>query len=109
MIAEMRELLQKHSAAATFFLCSDYTMSFEEEARGLLADGHEFANHGTRDTSYYPLSSEDFEAELLRANREIERVAGDGKKTAVVPRPTGQIHHRDARGSDTTWHAPRIG
>ena len=40
-----RWLNQEHGAKATFFLCSDYVNGFEDDAKELLADGHEFANH----------------------------------------------------------------
>ena len=36
---------QDHNAKATFFLCTNYVEGFETEARHLLDDGHEFANH----------------------------------------------------------------
>ena len=42
---EAPQLFEEHGAKATFFLCSDYVAGFEDEAKTLLADGHEFANH----------------------------------------------------------------
>ena len=41
----VRSCCEEFGAKATFFLCSDYVDGFEDDAKGLLADGHEFANH----------------------------------------------------------------
>jgi peptidoglycan/xylan/chitin deacetylase (PgdA/CDA1 family) len=82
MVGEVRELLLRHQAAATFMLCSDYVRGREGDAKKLLEDGHEFGNHCPKDREYASLSPEDFETELRQTSRELEALLppGDGAK-----------------------------
>eukprot|EP00428_Durinskia_dybowskii_P016415 CAMPEP_0170226816 /NCGR_PEP_ID=MMETSP0116_2-20130129/13120_1 /TAXON_ID=400756 /ORGANISM="Durinskia baltica, Strain CSIRO CS-38" /LENGTH=274 /DNA_ID=CAMNT_0010477543 /DNA_START=63 /DNA_END=887 /DNA_ORIENTATION=+ len=80
MVKEVRELLAKHNAKATFMLCSDYVDGLEEDARALIADGHEFGNHCPEDREYASLPPERFEEELLKTNRKIEGLVGEGRR-----------------------------
>ncbi|CAE7248052.1 unnamed protein product [Symbiodinium pilosum] len=95
MITEVRQLLKEHSAKATFFLCSDYVDGFEEDAKGLLADGHEFANHCPSDgVDYYNMQPDEFEAELLKTSRKIQEVSGEVPRWFRAPQGkySGTMH-----------------
>lgn len=78
---EVLELLQKHDARATFFICSDYLSGCEEEAFALLGAGHEFANHLTADrvNYYHKLKPEKLQAELRKASEAIHALNGQVK------------------------------
>jgi len=73
MVQEVRDVLHKYGAHATFFVCTDYTTTDAATAQ-LLMDGHELGNHCSRDVSgyYCNLSSDDFKNEVLEANRCLE-------------------------------------
>mmetsp|Transcript_81292 Transcript_81292/g.252306 ORF Transcript_81292/g.252306 Transcript_81292/m.252306 type:complete len:257 (+) Transcript_81292:73-843(+) len=75
LVSEVRELLKRHAARATFFLCSEYLSGCETEAQQLLEDGHEFANHMTLDSHKWaggPL--EEFEADLRVCSDKLEEL-----------------------------------
>mmetsp|Transcript_114587 Transcript_114587/g.286397 ORF Transcript_114587/g.286397 Transcript_114587/m.286397 type:complete len:357 (-) Transcript_114587:75-1145(-) len=80
LVAEVRDMLRQHGAKATFMLCSDYLEGVEEEARGLLEDGHEFGNHCPKDREYYSLPPAEFEEELLKTNRKLESLLGEDRR-----------------------------
>ena len=91
MVPEIRLLLQRHGARATFFVCTDYTKP--DEARSLLRDGHELGNHLQRDACghYHKLAKEDFRAEVRAANAFLAR-ACDGRGTQTWFRaPQGRM------------------
>ena len=74
----MRELLARHNARATFFVCSKYLEGVEDAAADLVADGHEMGNHLVEDLAFvYPkMPLEEVGAELRRATGAIEAVRG---------------------------------
>lgn len=76
MSCEVRALLQRHNALATFFVCSEYLIA--ADAADLVSDGHELANHLCEDRQgyYAHLPPADFDAELGRASAAIARVPG---------------------------------
>lgn len=78
LIAEVRELLRKHGATATFMLCSDYVAGFEGEAKLLCEDGHEFGNHCPCDREYASVPPDQFEEQLLQTSRCLETILGEG-------------------------------
>eukprot|EP00434_Breviolum_minutum_P031949 symbB.v1.2.028252.t3/scaffold2980.1/size66004/1 len=95
MIPEVRNLLKEHQALATFFLCSDYVEGFEEEAKELLMDGHEFANHCPSDgVDYYNMPPVDFERELLKTSKKIQDLTGASPKWFRAPQGkySGSMH-----------------
>lgn len=59
-VKEVRELLEKHKAHATFLLIANRMRGCEDEARKLIADGHEFGCHAEEDRDYMHDSLEDF-------------------------------------------------
>eukprot|EP00931_Biecheleriopsis_adriatica_P104627 TRINITY_DN79273_c0_g1_i2.p1 TRINITY_DN79273_c0_g1~~TRINITY_DN79273_c0_g1_i2.p1 ORF type:complete len:247 (+),score=59.50 TRINITY_DN79273_c0_g1_i2:46-786(+) len=80
MAAEVRQLLKEHDATATFFLCSEYIQGpeLEGEARALIAEGHEFGNHCTKDGTFTSQSAEEFDETLLQSMSALEAIAGEG-------------------------------
>jgi peptidoglycan-N-acetylglucosamine deacetylase len=63
--------LRRHNARATFFLITGRLHGQEPLMRRLTAEGHELGNHFTRDRPSILLSPRAFEADLLRAHREL--------------------------------------
>jgi peptidoglycan-N-acetylglucosamine deacetylase len=63
--------LRRHDARATFFLITGRLQGQEPLMRRLTAEGHELGNHFTRDRPSILLSPRAFEADLLRAHREL--------------------------------------
>ena len=63
--------LRRHEARATFFLITDRLHGQEPLVGRLVAEGHELGNHFTQDRPSIGLSSRAFEADLLRAHREL--------------------------------------
>lgn len=76
LVNEVREALKSKNARATFFLCSDYLVGLEDAARGMLEDGHEFANHCPKDREYASLPPEEFEAQLLKTSQALTVLTG---------------------------------
>ena len=81
MVEEVRELLARHEAHCTFFVCSKYLAGVEAAAGSLVADGHELGNHMAEDLNMvYPKMGEAEFAAELRANTEaIEALPGAPK------------------------------
>ncbi|CAK9116735.1 unnamed protein product [Durusdinium trenchii] len=95
MVTEVRELLKEHGAQATFFLCSDYVEDLEAEAKQLLEDGHEFANHCPKDgVDYYNMPPVEFETELLKTSSKIQELTGANPYWFRAPQGkySGQMH-----------------
>jgi peptidoglycan/xylan/chitin deacetylase (PgdA/CDA1 family) len=65
--------LRRHDARATFFLITGRLQGQGPLMRRLTAEGHELGNHFTRDRPSILLSPRAFEADLLRAHRELVR------------------------------------
>ena len=63
--------LRRHDARATFFLITDRLRGQEPVVARLVAEGHELGNHFTQDRPSIRLSPPAFEADLLRAHREL--------------------------------------
>lgn len=81
MAAEVRALLKAEGATATFFLCSEYCEGpeLQAEARALIEDGHEFANHCTTDREFASQSAEEFEVTLDQSLNVLEAFVGKGE------------------------------
>jgi peptidoglycan/xylan/chitin deacetylase (PgdA/CDA1 family) len=65
--------LRRHGARATFFLITDRIRGQEPLVKRLMAERHELGNHFTQDRPSIRLSPRAFEADLLRADRELAR------------------------------------
>jgi peptidoglycan-N-acetylglucosamine deacetylase len=63
--------LRRHQATATFFLITTRLPGHESQMRRLIAEGHELGNHFTQDRASIRLDSRAFEADLLRAHRDL--------------------------------------
>ena len=68
-------LLRRHSAHATFFVCTKYLEGCEVQAQTLVANGHELGNHMGEDLNFvYPkMEPSQFDAALADASASIER------------------------------------
>ena len=63
--------LRRQEARATFFLITDRVRGQELLVQRMVAEGHELGNHFTQDRPSIRLSPRAFEADLLRAHREL--------------------------------------
>ena len=66
LLTEVLELLQSHSAKATFFLSSRYVRP--RDLKQLVSEGHELANHMPEDREYASMPVEDFTTALDETN-----------------------------------------
>jgi len=69
--AEILAVLAQHEAKATFFNISSNLEGYETVVQQTVDAGHELGNHLTADAPSIQLSSEDFEANLLTAERAL--------------------------------------
>jgi len=92
-VKDIRALLKKHRASATFFVCSDYLDGVEDEARALLEDGCELGNHCPKDREYASFEPEEFEEALVRTNDALTAIQGKRPKWFRAPqgRYTGSM------------------
>ena len=97
MVDDVCEILRKHGAHATFFVCQKYLDGVEASAAALVAEGHELGNHMSEDLNgHYPkLSEQAFDAELAQVTAAIETVAG--AKVRWFRAPQGMLTHRMAQ------------
>eukprot|EP00438_Fugacium_kawagutii_P028551 Skav227717 [mRNA] locus=scaffold802:31677:42565:- [translate_table: standard] len=70
-VPEVRTLLQKYDAQASFMLIGSFVPGNEDDLVSLLKDGHEFGNHGFVDKNYASCSQEEVEAAIDRCSRHI--------------------------------------
>ena len=63
--------LRRQGARATFFLITDRVRGQDTLIERLVAEGHELGNHFTQDRPSIRLTPRAFEADLLRAHREL--------------------------------------
>jgi peptidoglycan/xylan/chitin deacetylase (PgdA/CDA1 family) len=62
------DVLERHGAEATFFLITDRVPGNDEVVRRILDEGHEIANHLTREEPSILLPADTFERELIEAH-----------------------------------------
>ena len=100
------EILQRYQARATFFMISDRVKENESVIREVVNQGHELANHLTEDKLSIQLSPEEFETELLEADRIIAKFAkpcwlrpGGGWYNTTIVKTARQHGYRVALGS----------
>jgi len=91
LVEEVRSLLQRFRARATFFLCSDYTAGLEDMAKRLLADGHEFGNHCPRDREYASFQPAVFEEALVQTSDTLAALTPDGKRPTWFRAPQAKF------------------
>ena len=92
MADEVVTLLRRHSAHATFFVCTKYLEGCEVQAQTLVANGHELGNHMGEDLNFvYPkMEPSQFDAALADASASIERTA-PGAKVRWFRAPQGVL------------------
>jgi peptidoglycan/xylan/chitin deacetylase (PgdA/CDA1 family) len=67
------DLLRQHGAHATFFFITGRVPGNEEIVRRAVKEGHELANHSTRDEPCILLKSSEFERRFLEAHEVLSR------------------------------------
>lgn len=70
------ELLERHKAKATFFVCGHHARRLPEVARAAVAAGHELGNHTDTHAALYLRGRAFIEDEVGRAQEAIESVTG---------------------------------
>ena len=69
MLEDVRLLLDKYNAQATFFVTGSHTRnSTYDDIDNLLIDGHELANHNMYDIPYNKHTEQEFEKDLINTN-----------------------------------------
>lgn len=74
MLPEVRQLLKKYGAKASFMLIGSFVPGNEDQLVSLLEDGHEFGNHGFVDKSYARSSPIEFEAAIDQCSDHITKL-----------------------------------
>lgn len=90
----VQTLLKQHDAHATLMLMGKFIPGNEDELISMLADGHEFGNHGLVDRSYAKDSRADFVAALDECSNRIKRLqqqAGLAKQVRWFRAPHGRM------------------
>lgn len=67
------DLLRRHGAHATFFFISSHVAGNEETVLRTVREGHELANHSTKDEPCILLKSPEFERRFLEAHEVLSR------------------------------------
>mmetsp|Transcript_103249 Transcript_103249/g.266923 ORF Transcript_103249/g.266923 Transcript_103249/m.266923 type:complete len:429 (-) Transcript_103249:121-1407(-) len=79
MLPQVRELLARHEATATFMTVGNFVAGHEADMVALLKDGHELGNHGWLDRAYHEDSEEAFARDVEACSsriRALEHEAG---------------------------------
>ena len=66
------DILKEYDAHATFFLITEHIPGNEIYVERILAEGHEIGNHLTEDKPSIALDDEEFERELLEADKALK-------------------------------------
>ena len=78
MLEDVRQLLDKYNAHATFFVTGSHTYhSDPDDIENLLIDGHELANHNMYDMPYNKLSKSEFHDDLNYTNSILKKYTDD--------------------------------
>lgn len=100
------EILQRYQARATFFVISDRVKGNESVIGEIVNQGHELGNHLTEDKPSIQLSPQEFETDLLEADRIIAEFAkpcwlrpGGGWYNTTMVKIARQHGYRVALGS----------
>lgn len=75
-VDKVLELLDKHSAKATFFVLGKVAETFPNIVKGIAAAGHELACHSYFHKPIYRQTPEEFKADLLQAKQVLESLSG---------------------------------
>lgn len=90
MVEEVSTLLKSYNAHATFFVAGSHCNNNSiQEINNLINDGNEIANHNMVDWSYKNYLIDDFEYDLLLAEKILSKY--DQKRTYWYRAPFGQL------------------
>jgi len=86
MTNEVRELLKKYNAKATFFVTGSHcTHTNKNEVLKLIEDGHEIANHSMYDTPYNNFTYEEFKVDFHKTDQTIREYTNNIPKWYRAP------------------------
>eukprot|EP00929_Paragymnodinium_shiwhaense_P086455 TRINITY_DN46978_c0_g1_i1.p1 TRINITY_DN46978_c0_g1~~TRINITY_DN46978_c0_g1_i1.p1 ORF type:complete len:521 (+),score=120.55 TRINITY_DN46978_c0_g1_i1:92-1654(+) len=86
LLPEVRRLLSRFAAKATFFMMSDHVPGHEANLRGLVADGHELQNHCKADRSYFWDSAEAFQGALHESQAILDGFGRSARRWFRAPK-----------------------
>jgi peptidoglycan/xylan/chitin deacetylase (PgdA/CDA1 family) len=95
MTEDIRLLLKRYNAKATFFIAGTHCSHTSENAiKKLLADGHELANHSMYDIPYADLPIDYFEDDLMKTKDILDKYTVNLSKWYRAPHAsiTNQMH-----------------
>ena len=70
---QILEILEEYDARATFFLITDHISGNETLVERMVSEGHELGNHMTADEPSIKMSDQEFEKELLKADKVLSQ------------------------------------
>ena len=70
---QILKILKKYGAHATFFLITDHIAGNETLVERMILEGHELGNHLTADEPSIKMSDQEFEKELLEADKVLSQ------------------------------------
>ena len=70
---QILEILDQYDAHATFFLITDHISGNEALVERMVSEGHELGNHLTADEPSIAMSDQEFEIELLKADKVLSQ------------------------------------
>ncbi|KAI1629218.1 polysaccharide deacetylase [Exophiala viscosa] len=74
--SEIHKILKTYGAKATFFVIGSHIAGREDTLRGLVADGHELANHAMRDEPSFRLPQDGLTRQIKSVEVQINQIYG---------------------------------
>ena len=84
---EIIEILNKHSAKATFFIVGDWADKFPDSVKAFYDAGHTIANHSDTHKAFSKCSREEIKTEIENCNQKLEAITGE--KVTLFRAPSG--------------------
>ncbi|MTV49877.1 polysaccharide deacetylase family protein [Heliobacillus mobilis] len=85
------DIMAKHNAKGTFFLCGHWVKTQPELLRRLIAEGHTVGNHTWNHPSLPSLTQDKLTREIMVLNKDIELASGCDYKTKYLRPPKGEF------------------
>lgn len=74
--AAIMDILEKYNIKSTFFLTSDWMSAYPEDAKSIVARGHEVGNHSINHPSFPKLSAAQMSTQLMQTHNQAKELLG---------------------------------
>lgn len=74
--AAIMDILEKYNIKSTFFLTGDWMSAYPEDAKSIVARGHEVGNHSINHPSFPKLSAAQMSAQLMQTHNQARELLG---------------------------------